>query len=301
MCRRGVGVIAVFLIGMGCGGEQAVRARPDAGGGGTSTGAGGIGGTGTTGGAGTTGAAGTIDTAGTAGTGGAIATGGSTGTAGTTGAAGSAGTTGTAGTNGRGGTTGSGGAGIGNLPCPVVIDGSIDATDQAQIGRESRINAPAACGLPKPFPGDGADPVMSGNPHLADVYRFVNTTAATSCFDFTLTYDATVPQRYMTAYTTYDPANIGAAYLGDVGSQLVSPQPMGITVPAGSSIDVVVFAIDVGVGGVGPYTLSCTASTVSGAGGTGGAGGAGAGGAAGGAGGAGGTGSAALAAPRPRR
>lgn len=67
------------------------------------------------------------------------------------------------------------------------------------------------------------------------------------------------PMRYMTAYSTFYPADLTTGYLGDVGAMLVSPQTMGITVPAGGTIDVVVHAIDIAPAGVGAYTLSCTA------------------------------------------
>jgi hypothetical protein len=154
------------------------------------------------------------------------------------------------------------------------------------------------------------------NPHLYDVYRFVNPTAAAVCFTFTLTSgtiavadggpdglsgadgggdvpvghesdgavdaggsDGTTstdagadaagpdavpdggmvvgPPRYLTAYSTFYPANLATGYLGDVGDKFTSPQSMGITVPAGGSIDVVVYAVDVAPGGLGAYTLSC--------------------------------------------
>jgi hypothetical protein len=157
-----------------------------------------------------------------------------------------------------GGSGGSGGAtdaGIVTLTCPTTIAGVLDTTDSTQTGRVSRIPPAAACGAPKPFPSNAADPT---NPHLFDVYRFVNPSSDDVCFNFTLTYDGSGGLlRYLTAYISYDPANIDVGYLGDVGVVLTSPQTMGITVPAASSIDVVVFAIDVAPSGVGPYTLSC--------------------------------------------
>jgi hypothetical protein len=182
-----------------------------------------------------------------------------------------------------------------SFPCPTVINGSLDVTDPQQTGRESRVAPAAACGAPKAFAGNQADPT---NPHLYDAYHFVNPSTSSVCFNFTLNYDGTTGlQRYLTAYTTYDPINIGDRYLGDVGAVLTAPQTMAITVPAGSSIDVVVFAIDIAPGGVGAYTLGCDATSVTGAGGaagTGGAAGAGGGAGTGGAGGAtGGSGGAA--------
>jgi hypothetical protein len=178
--------------------------------------------------------------------------------------------------SGDGGVTGSGGsitdAGLVPASCPGTINGMLRATDSVQTGRESRIVSAGICGAPKGYPGNGADP---SNPHFYNAYHFVNPSGDSVCFNFTLTYDSgsvdgsTGILRYLTAYSTYDPLNIGNNYLGDVGAVLTSPQTMGITVPAGSSIDVVVFAIDVAPNGTGSYTLSCTAS--SGDAGTGGA------------------------------
>ena len=266
MDRRVVGVVAVMLIGAaGCGG------------GGSSGGVGGHDG-------------GTSDAHGTGGaTGGAHGSGGVTGTGGAGtggmtdagadlpaagGMTGSGGMTGTGGSGG-GGVTGSGGsildAGAVPASCPSTINGVLAATDSVQTGRESRIPNAGVCGAPKGYPGNGADP---SNPHLYNAYHFANPSGAAVCFNFTLTYDSGATDasagvtRYLTAYSTYDPLNIGNTYLGDVGAVLTSPQTMGITVPANSSIDVVVFAIDVAPNGTGSYTLSCT--TGSGDAGTGG-------------------------------
>jgi hypothetical protein len=150
----------------------------------------------------------------------------------------------------------------GGLTCPTTINGSLDTTDMTQTGRVSRIVPVGMCGAAvKPFPGNGADPT---NPHLVDVYHFANPTAASVCFNFTLTYPqpdgGTTPQLYMAAYTPpYNPANITTGYLADVGNVLNSPQTMGLTLTPGMDIDVIVYALGIGNAGVGPYTLSCTA------------------------------------------
>jgi len=257
MSRRVVGVVAIMLLGAaGCGGGS------------SSSGVGGH-------------DAGASDAHGTggasAGTGGHVGSGGSTGTGGAgTGGMTDAGAdlpavggmTGTGG-SGDGGVTGTGGsvldAGVVPASCPSTINGVLRTTDAVQTGRESRIAPTAACGVPKGYPGNGADPA---NPHLYNAYHFVNPSGDTVCFNFTLTYDSgsvdgsTGVQRYLTAYSTYDPANIGNNYLGDVGAVLTSPQTMGITVPPGSAIDVVVFAIDVAPNGTGSDSLSCSASSV---------------------------------------
>jgi hypothetical protein len=275
MRGRVVGVVAVMLIGAaGCGGGSST----------SGVGGHGAGGNGGTGGSRGSGGAGG-GTGGSTGSGGAVVvgTGGMTDAGADVPAVG--GMTGSGG-SGDGGVTGSGGsivdAGLIPASCPATINGVLEATDSVQTGRESRIPSAGACGAPKLYPGNAADP---SNPHLYNAYHFVNPSGASVCFNFTLTYDSgsvdgsTGVQRYLTAYSTYDPANIGNNYLGDVGATLTSPQTMSITVPAGSSIDVVVFALDVAPSGVGSYVLSCgTGSGDAGADAADGGGGAGGGG-----------------------
>jgi hypothetical protein len=244
-----------------------------AGGGGTVVVAGSAGATGSAGMAGTAGATGSggrggAGASGTAGNG----AGGSAGNGGRGGAGGSAGTGGTAGSAGTGGLTGGGGirdGGSGPYTCPAVIYGSLDPTDPVQYGRENRTFAPGACGANKTFPGDDADPMdaggVAGNPHYYDVYHFTNPGSQPACFTFTLNYDGMnmFVQRYITVYSTYDPTNIRSNYLSDVGNVLNPPQQMAITVAAASSIDLVVFSVNVAgsSGAVGVYTLSCTTGT----------------------------------------
>jgi hypothetical protein len=305
MGRCVVGLVAaVWLIGSGCGGESAGLPLDGEGG---SDGNGGIDGAGggdmggTTGAGGDTGGAGGIiggagggSVGGHAGSGGAGggALGGRGGATG--GTPGSGGVTGLGGVTGAGGVAGAGAGGTvdaGPPPtynCPTTITGSIDVTDRTQTGRENRVTPSATCGAGKSFPGNMAD--MS-NPHYADVYHFSNPTSSPLCFNFTLMYDTMgtsgTYDKYMTAYNSYDPANIANGYLADVGAMLTSPQTMGVTVPAQSAIDVVIFGVISG-GGTGPYTLACdsgvggaTGSGGSGMGGATGSGGSGVGGATG--------------------
>jgi len=263
------------------------------------TGAGGTAGTTATAGtggsiAGTSGTAGTAGAAGRGGTGGAAGTAGTGGTAGTAGAGGTAGTAGrggiggTAGTGGtadatgRGGASGSGGGtagtggaagsgyvcvgntdgGAGPFTCPATICGSLDATDAMQIGREDRLGPIAACGAGSTWKGSNAD---GTNPHVFDVYHFVNPATTSACFTLTLNYDAMggTVQGYLSAYTSFDPLNISSNFLGDVGGVLnpnpttMQMQTMAITVPPASTIDIVVVAI-VPATGIGSYALNCT-------------------------------------------
>lgn len=181
-----------------------------------------------------------------------------------------------------------------SFTCPTTIDDALSSSSGQQTGRLSRAGLATTCAITQPFPGTGADPT---NPHLYQAYRFANTTAAASCFTFTLTYGATppdadaqpendasvapdgsiqndagvsleasapndaapAPPRIMSAYSTFYPDNLATGYLGFTGSALTSPLMMSITVPAGETIDVVVQAVDEAPAGTGPFTLSCAA------------------------------------------
>jgi hypothetical protein len=142
----------------------------------------------------------------------------------------------------------------GTLTCPATISGSLDSSDQVQSGRLSRIAPVSTCGIGKQYPTKDADPT---NPHLYDVYHFINPTGSPVCFNFALTYRG--PQLYAAAYAAFDRTDIGKGYLGDVGDSLTSPQEMGITVGAASTVDVVISAVAIGTDPAGPYTLSCSA------------------------------------------
>jgi len=226
--------------------------------------------------------------------------------AGTGGLAGTGGVAGNGGAAGRGGGGAGGGGGTGGTPvpptpalpanaptltCPTQVDGALEVTDGSQTGRHSRVVPVSACGTPKGYPGNAADPT---NPHLFDVYRFSNPGSAPACFEFTLTYGAVAvvgdagadagldagvvveldasadagdaaaqvpaapePPKYLTAYGTFYPTDISLEFLGDVGDTLTPPQTLGLTVAAGETVDVVVYAVDNAPAG-GSYTLSCS-------------------------------------------
>jgi len=145
-------------------------------------------------------------------------------------------------------------ASIRPMTCPTTINGSLDPSDATQVGRHSRHAPASVCGTPKGYPGNLADPT---NLHLYDAYHFINPTGSPVCFNFTLTYPGSA-QLYAVAYSPFDPTDITTGYLGDVGGVLASPQTMGITVGAGETIDVVVFAVALGTAAAGSYTLACS-------------------------------------------
>jgi hypothetical protein len=142
----------------------------------------------------------------------------------------------------------------GKLTCPSTNNGSLDPSDATQIGRISRVAPTSVCGTAKAFPGNGADATYL---HLYDAYHFINASGAPVCFNFTLTY-AGAQQLGAAAYSTFDATTIVTGYRGDVGGTLTPPQTMGITVGAGETIDVVVFAVALGTAAAGSYTLACS-------------------------------------------
>ncbi len=66
-------------------------------------------------------------------------------------------------------------------------------------------------------------------------------------------------QKYMVAYTTFFPTDIlSTTYIADVGFVTQPPQTMGVTVPAGGTIDVVIEAVGVAPdAGLDTFTLTC--------------------------------------------
>jgi len=89
------------------------------------------------------------------------------------------------------------------------------------------------------------------------VYHVANPSSSAVCMTFTLTHPG-AQQLYASAYTSFNPNAITVGYLGDVGAVLVSPQTMGITVAARSTIDIVVYSTAIGAVSAGAYTLGCS-------------------------------------------
>jgi hypothetical protein len=168
----------------------------------------------------------------------------------------------------------------GTVTCPTTINGAFTVSSPTQTGRLSRDLSPSACGSTKQYPSTAPDPTGM---HFFQVYRFANPTAASLCYTFTLNYDGSssadggdastddasitppvVVFKYMAAWSTFYPSDLSAGvYLGDVGgppnASVSPPQTMAITVPPGSTLDVVVSAVDTAPDGVDTFTLSCTA------------------------------------------
>ena len=136
--------------------------------------------------------------------------------------------------------------------CPLTINDAIAATDPAQTGRITRNGVASACGAAKVYPGTFA----TTGAFNYDVYPFTNRTGAPACVTFTLTQPGTTFGIHLVGYSTFDPANLAANYLGDSGASSVNNAAvsMGLTVAAGATVQVVVHTAT--IGSFGAYTLT---------------------------------------------
>jgi hypothetical protein len=144
------------------------------------------------------------------------------------------------------------------IPCttPAPITGSIINAVLVQDGRVTRDGVSSTCAVPKV--GCPGNP-YTGTPYHYDAYTFTNTTGVSQCVSVTLNSACGGVNEVMSeAYLgSYNPANVCANYLADLGS---SPPPAGtysFTVPAGATFVVVVNEINPG-GGCTAYTLDVT-------------------------------------------
>jgi hypothetical protein len=109
-------------------------------------------------------------------------------------------------------------------------------------GRLNRDGSPSACQAPKAVP-----PVIDSVSRHYDSYVFTNTTGVQTCFTVNIDAGACTGASYLfsAAYLgSFDPNDLSANYLADIG---ISPNPRGsysFSVPAGARFVVVVHAID---------------------------------------------------------
>lgn len=124
----------------------------------------------------------------------------------------------------------------GTVTCPITINDVISPSDEVQTGRDSRFGPATTCLVAQPFPGTTSDP---NQPHLFQIYRFANTTAASSCMTFTLYYDeAGAPSPAndagdADASTQRDAGGSDASTQADAGEAGASTQNDGDAGPAG--------------------------------------------------------------------
>ncbi|MFL6231446.1 MAG: M36 family metallopeptidase [Pyrinomonadaceae bacterium] len=139
------------------------------------------------------------------------------------------------------------------LTCDAIgspITGSIAAGDTTQTNRVARDGNPSGCGGSKAFPGETAVATIR-----YDQYTFTNTSGSPACIKVSIAANFSV---HSEAYlNSYDPANKGTNFLGDLGIAYAgnnTTASYSFTVPAGATYVIVVNETAAGVGG--NYTLS---------------------------------------------
>jgi hypothetical protein len=124
-----------------------------------------------------------------------------------------------------------------------------------QTGRLNRDSTVGTCGTSKPCPS-----IFDGDARHYDAYTVTNTNSTSACFTVSLDAGSCVDTQYLfsAAYLgSFDPGNVCANYLADLGA---SPNPRGsysFSVPAGATFVVVVHEVDPDAG-CGAYRLSVT-------------------------------------------
>src|SRR4030095_9011263 len=120
---------------------------------------------------------------------------------------------------------------------PAVFNGVIDTSDPLQTGRIFRDDPESECAAPQtcsPF-----DIV----PYHYDEYTLTNTTGSTQCVTITLDPMTCVGTHYIqsAAYMgSFDPGNICANYLGDIGNSPDFAKSYSVDVPDGQTLVVTV-------------------------------------------------------------
>jgi hypothetical protein len=118
--------------------------------------------------------------------------------------------------------------------------GSITAGDPTQMGRLLRDAIVSACGTAKPNPGAFGD----ATPRHYDKYTFQNGDPATQCETITInamTCTSGSNELFSGAYTpSFNPANITANYLGDIGASAPVSTSYGVDVGSRATFDTVV-------------------------------------------------------------
>lgn len=147
--------------------------------------------------------------------------------------------------------------GGGGNACPVTttITGTLSATSGTQLGRIFRDAVASQCTPPKAYPG-------IFNPTLTYYYNvhgpYANPGPNPSCVTVNWDQGSCTTNAHPSAYqNSYDPANQGNNYLGDVGSS--QTQPFAFTLPAGQAL---VIAVSTTVTGVPNCNYSFTITGV---------------------------------------
>jgi hypothetical protein len=144
------------------------------------------------------------------------------------------------------------------VPASAPITGSIAGGDLTQTSRIVRDTIPSTC-AGKTYPGENAS--TAGVSIRYDQYTFTNTTAAPACIKVTLA--ANFAAHSVAYLTSYDPANKGTNYLGDLGINYAgnnSQASYSFSVPAGATYVVIVTETALNTGGNYVIAFGCGAT-----------------------------------------
>lgn len=135
---------------------------------------------------------------------------------------------------------------------PIPFNGSLATGDAEQTARLGRDGNPSQCAAAKGCPG----PLGTG-PRLYDTFNFPNNGGGAACLRIDLTAGcnpATNPIMAGAYLDSFDPSNLCANYLGDMGG---SPSPSGsfsVNVPPGHTMVLNVHEINAGLNGCSSYS-----------------------------------------------
>ncbi len=137
-----------------------------------------------------------------------------------------------------------------------TVSGSLQAGDGIITGpRMTRNGIATDC-----TPGNACPGNTGTNGYFFDKYNVVNNGAADICATITLTTGCGFNVFASTYLGSFNPANICANYLGNLGSSPVTSGSFTASIPANSTVVVVVSGVNSGVG-CGSYTLQVTGLT----------------------------------------
>lgn len=126
---------------------------------------------------------------------------------------------------------------------PIVVTGTIDASDQQQNGRTTRNGITGSC------PTGKTNTLFASTVLRRDSQGFTNPTGQNACVtvDFNAAGCAGNTTQ-MVAYSTYDPLNPGNNIISDFGFSTTGTASFGFPIAAGASYTLVVHEITAGTG-----------------------------------------------------
>ncbi len=121
----------------------------------------------------------------------------------------------------------------------TINDSTVSAF--AQVGRLTQNGVASSCAGAKTFPG-----VADTNIRNFRGYNFVNNTNAVACITVTLDAGscAGATGLFSAAYAGYNPGDISANYLGDIGASPNPSRSYSFNVPANSEFQVIVYQVN---------------------------------------------------------